>query len=152
MPYHIHVYAKPSPDFTYKNVLEYLYKYNFTGKVFVFFIQTTLIKQDNLNHKYYFTVECSTMSAIQICNRFFNNSVLHTYGYKNGSGYHPDINRLINNTYFTKNYKIDKEYKKYYDFIKNFYINNINKYKLSTKQLYYKTKLIQIDDFNINLN
>lgn len=154
MPYHIHVYANSSHDFTYKNVLEYLYNYKFTGKftgkVFVYFIQTTLIDRNILNPKYYMEVVCSTHSAINICHKFLNPTVLNTYGYKNGPGYHPDICTLMNNIYFSNIYKPLNRYKKYYDFIKKNFIKN--KYESSTTQLSYNTIISKIGDIVMYIN
>ena len=150
MPYQVHVYNHPIFDFTYKNVLEFLSEYNFTGKVFVYFIQTTLIEKSELNDDFYFNVECSTMSAIKICNRFLNDSILYTYGYKNGAGYHPDIATLVEKTYSSDKYTMDK-YQKYYNFTKNLYKKNMNT-KSSTKKLHDITKVIQLGEININLS
>ena len=134
VPYYIHVYHRPDENFTYKDTLKYLDKHNFKGKVFVYFMTSSIpfLKKKNIinYNRYFFIDEYSAGTAVKIFNRFFNKAVIHIYGVNNGSGYHPIIAKICNDLYIQNNNKYPQnEYYKFYSFYKNYYTSN--------KHLYY---------------
>lgn len=82
---------KSDKDFTYKDALRYMEYFNFTGKTFVYQIQSTFSK-----HKLYrFDSDTTTDIPVSLLTRHFRMKAIHTYGYGMGTGYHPSIISLI---------------------------------------------------------
>ncbi len=75
----------PNLSKDYRFVCRRLAKLGFTGKFFVYQIQTSFNSQNEETLR----SESSTDVPIQLLSRYFNVSSIHTYGYKRGQGYHP---------------------------------------------------------------
>jgi 3,5-epimerase/4-reductase len=79
-------------NLTYKNVIRYLKKYNFQGKLFIYQIQTSLSELKFNN--YTFNSCSSTDISIKFFNKFIQINNFKLYGVGKGSLYHKDLLNL----------------------------------------------------------
>jgi len=108
-------YMPRSIDFNYKNMIKYLDKYNFKGKIFIYQIQTTF-SNIILNE---FKFESTTTSDIplRIFNYFLKINNFELYGCGIGVLYHTDLKNIDFSSIAN-----DNKYKKYYDsYISKYY-------------------------------
>lgn len=93
-PDYPHFNCRSHPNVTYIHVLKYLKKYNFTGYVFIYRLHTS--KSNLLNFYATGKIGTSTVLPIIIIRKFCKiNIPIHTYGFKNGVGYHKDLNEKV---------------------------------------------------------
>jgi hypothetical protein len=91
-PDYPHVNAKSNKNYNYNNVINYLKKCNFNGKIFIYQIQTSL---SNYALKNFSFKSCSSTDIpIQLFNKFLNIKNFELYGVNKGNLYHEDLFNL----------------------------------------------------------
>lgn len=119
----------PDKNLTLNVVINYLKKFNFTGDIFIYQIQTSYKRFEFFNFRSLTTLDI----PISIFSKFLFIKKFKTYGFRNGHGYselfqslsfiNPNDNEYKDLLLFNINNKI---FVKYYNSMKNFY--NKNKY------------------------
>lgn len=136
---------------TYINVLSYLTKYGFTGKIFIYQIQTSLSSYKM--NDFTFTSYTTTDIPIQIFSKFLNKKHFNLFGIGKDKLYHPDLLDLN-----LKYIMVDEEYIDIFNKWNNLHMSNFNE-KLSSYNeqrinnlLNYFTELQNKLNININFN
>lgn len=107
-------------NLTYLNIIQYVKKYNFTGKIFIYKLKTSF---SNELHNYAIEAVSTTNIAIKIFNKYLNKKIFNLYGIGVSLLYHDDIQNL--------DYSLsvqDPEFKHYIQITTRQYNNNNNMY------------------------
>lgn len=124
MPDFPHLNCSVNKNFTYKNVIEYLTKYNFKGKVFIYQIQTTLNKGKLPKNIYFDSINSSSTVAMHIFKNILNIENFECYGIAKGRVFHSDLKNL-DFSISKDNKNFEKEFNIYMDRFHNNFNKNI---------------------------
>lgn len=145
IPDYPHDGSKPQNDFNYINIFKYLKTYNFSGKIFIYQIETTL--SNKTLDEFKFNSCCSIDIPIYFFNKFINIKKFNLYGIGTSNLYHKDLLNID----FT-NTKNNEEMKLIFN---NYILNYLKNFNTSLTQ-YDSDTITQINkylnDIQQNLN
>ena len=129
LPDYMHIFGRPNKEYKLDTIIKFLKYYNFSGKLFIYQIQTTL-NDYKLNNKFIINSKTTTDVPVQLFPRFLKFNSIHIYGYKMGPGYTKHLETILDYNYIFKNInKID---------------DDILKTKLTKLFNYYKNRRVKI--------
>lgn len=108
-----HTFCKSDINFTCIDLINYLKKFNFNGKIFIFQIQNKFNK-GKLPKEYVYSAETTATVALKIFHNILNFNDFELYGINRGSIYHPDL-KLLNFQKPEIHEKMFEEYVKKYE-------------------------------------
>lgn len=120
-------------NLTYKNVVRYLKKYDFNGKLFIYQIQTTL--SDFKFKDFLFESKSSTDIPITLFNKFIGINNFELYGVCKGPLYHKDLLNL-NFKYISLDSEYVDLYNKYLILYTKFFNKSISLYDDTRQNLF----------------
>lgn len=135
LPDYIHIFERPHKDYKLDTIIKFLKYYNFSGKLFIYQIQTTLSNY-KLNNRFIMNSKTTTDIPVQLFTKFFKIEKINVYGYKMGHGFTKHLKTLLNFNNILKNINTIEDNK-----LKNkliLVLNYFKKYSTTAKNKTYK--------------
>ena len=123
LPDYIHIFETPNKDYKLDTIIKFLKYYNFSGKLFIYQIQTTL-SDYKLNNKFIMNSKTTSDIPVQLLSQFIKFKTIHTYGYKMGHGFTKHLKTILNFNNIIKNINKIED-----DILKNKLIEVLNYFK-----------------------